>query len=253
MTQAAKMFIDGKWVGAANGATYAVPNPATEETIGTAPDATVDDMQRAIAAARRAFDEGPWTRSTRADRVRALTAIADGMERRKEEMRQLLIAEAGAALHHARRSRSSSRSSCCATTPSWRSRSTSRSRCRPRRPGPDGAAAQLRHRVPPAGRRLRAHPDLELPALRHRAEARAGARHRLHDGLQAVAVGAAHQPAARRDHRRGRPAARRRQLRHRAVERDRRGAGVRSRASTRSASPAASAPARRSWRRRRRR
>jgi acyl-CoA reductase-like NAD-dependent aldehyde dehydrogenase len=90
------MFIDGEWVEASNGATYSVPNPATEEPIGNAPDATVADMERAIAAAKRAFDDGPWPRSSRADRARVLTAIADGLERRKEEMRQLLIAEAGA-------------------------------------------------------------------------------------------------------------------------------------------------------------
>jgi aldehyde dehydrogenase (NAD+) len=91
-----KMLIDGAWTDAATGATYAVPNPATEETVGYAPDATVDDMRRAVGAARRAFDEGPWQRSTREDRARALLRIADAMERRKEEMRQLLIAEAGA-------------------------------------------------------------------------------------------------------------------------------------------------------------
>jgi len=91
-----RMLIDGKWCEASNGATYAVPNPATEEIIGTAPDATVDDMQRAIGAARRAFDEGPWPRSDRHERARVLTRIADAMERRKEEMRQLVIAEAGA-------------------------------------------------------------------------------------------------------------------------------------------------------------
>ena len=90
------MLIDGAWVEASNRATYDVPNPATEERVDTAPDATVDDMQRAIAAARRAFDDGPWPRTTPADRARVLTAIADAMERRKEEMRQLLIAEAGA-------------------------------------------------------------------------------------------------------------------------------------------------------------
>src|SRR5262245_64892243 len=93
---ASKMLIDGEWVSASNGATYAVPNPATEEPVGHAPDATADDMRRAIAAARRAFDEGPWTRATRDDRARAILRIADAMERRKEEMRQLLIAEVGA-------------------------------------------------------------------------------------------------------------------------------------------------------------
>ena len=91
-----KMLIDGCWVDASNGATYSVPNPATEEPVGSAPDATADDMRRAIAAARRAFDAGPWPRSSRHDRARVLTAVADGMERRKEELRQMLIAEAGA-------------------------------------------------------------------------------------------------------------------------------------------------------------
>ena len=93
---AAQMFIDGKWTGAASGKTYDVPNPATETTIGSAPDAGADDMQRAIAAARRAFDEGPWPRSTRHERARALLRIADALERRKEEMRKLLVEEAAA-------------------------------------------------------------------------------------------------------------------------------------------------------------
>src|SRR5437016_12652971 len=53
-------------------------------------------MRRAISAARRAFDDGPWPRTSHQDRARVLNAIADGMERRKEELRQLVIAEAGA-------------------------------------------------------------------------------------------------------------------------------------------------------------
>jgi aldehyde dehydrogenase (NAD+) len=93
---ARQMFIDGKWTPAASGKTYDVPNPATESTIGSAPDAGVEDVQRAIAAARKAFDEGPWPRSTRQERHRALMRIADALERRKEEMRQLLVAEAAA-------------------------------------------------------------------------------------------------------------------------------------------------------------
>jgi acyl-CoA reductase-like NAD-dependent aldehyde dehydrogenase len=91
-----RMFVDGKWTEAADGATYGVPNPATEESVGTAPDAGVEDMRRAIAAARRAFDDGPWPRSSPRDRARAIETVADGIERRKEEIRQLLIAEAGA-------------------------------------------------------------------------------------------------------------------------------------------------------------
>ena len=86
----------------------------------------------------------------------------------------------------------------------------------------DAAAARHRRAARHAGElllvyrqpvgRVRHDPHLELPRLRRRAEARARARHRLHDGLQAVAVRTAHQPVAGRDHRRGRPAAGRRQL-----------------------------------------
>ncbi len=95
------MLVDGRWVDATGGATYDVPNPATEEIVGRAPDATVEDMRAAIAAARRAFDEGPWPRTSPAERAAVIRRIADGMERRKEEMRALLVAEAGAtALTH---------------------------------------------------------------------------------------------------------------------------------------------------------
>src|SRR5262245_54547506 len=90
------MLIDGAWVEASGGAEYAVPNPATEATIGKAPDASVADVERAIAAARRAFDEGPWPRSTPRERARAIDRIADGVERRKEEFRAILVAETGA-------------------------------------------------------------------------------------------------------------------------------------------------------------
>src|SRR5690242_18920966 len=90
------MFIDGKWTPAASGRTYDVPNPATEQTIGSAPDAGVEDLQRAIAAAKKAFDEGPWPRSTPHERYRVLNRIADALERRKEEMRALLVAESAA-------------------------------------------------------------------------------------------------------------------------------------------------------------
>jgi len=86
-----RMYIDGKWVDAEGGATYALPNPATEQTVGIAPDATRADMKRAIAAARRAFDDGPWPRTSVADRARMLRRIHDVLERRKDEFRELLV------------------------------------------------------------------------------------------------------------------------------------------------------------------
>ena len=94
--RAGKLYIDGRFTDATGGATYHVPNPATEETIGHAADAGVADMAAAIAAARRAFDQGPWPTSSRDERARALLRIADVLERRKEELRALVVAEAGA-------------------------------------------------------------------------------------------------------------------------------------------------------------
>ena len=55
------MLIDGKLVHADNGATFANVNPATEEKIGDVADASRTEMRRAIAAARRAFDETDWS------------------------------------------------------------------------------------------------------------------------------------------------------------------------------------------------
>ena len=55
-------LIDGRLVGASNGATFENVNPATEDVIGVAADGTKEDMERAIAAARRAFDRTSWSR-----------------------------------------------------------------------------------------------------------------------------------------------------------------------------------------------
>src|ERR1700728_4100389 len=57
------LFIDGK-VCTGNAGTFPTINPATEEVLGVAADADVDDMSRAIDAARRAFDETDWSRNT---------------------------------------------------------------------------------------------------------------------------------------------------------------------------------------------
>jgi acyl-CoA reductase-like NAD-dependent aldehyde dehydrogenase len=97
-----KMYVDGKWSDAQDGKTYALPNPATEEEIAHVPDAGVADVERAVAAARRAFDEGPWPRTSLDERIALLRRIADIIERRKEEFRHVLVAAHGAeAVTHA--------------------------------------------------------------------------------------------------------------------------------------------------------
>ncbi|ORX03217.1 aldehyde dehydrogenase [Mycolicibacillus trivialis] len=89
-----KLLINGTLVdGGAGG--FATINPATEETLGTAADADAADMDRAIEAARRAFDDTDW--STDAGfRVRCVRQLRDAMRDHVEDLRELTIAEVGA-------------------------------------------------------------------------------------------------------------------------------------------------------------
>ena len=91
-----QMYVDGKWIGAGDGKTYTVINPATEEPVGLAPSANRHDMKAAIQAARRAFDDGPWPHMDKRERSRIVRQIADNLSKRKEELRKLVTAEAGA-------------------------------------------------------------------------------------------------------------------------------------------------------------
>jgi acyl-CoA reductase-like NAD-dependent aldehyde dehydrogenase len=92
-----QMYIDGRWIPADNGATFGVVNPATEDVFATAPDAGRDEMRRAIEAARRAFDDGPWPRMSPQERSRVIQQIADKLDSRRDRLRELLTQEAGAA------------------------------------------------------------------------------------------------------------------------------------------------------------
>jgi aldehyde dehydrogenase (NAD+) len=91
-----KLYIDGQWA-AASGGTYDIVNPATEAVVEKAPNATRADLERAIAAARRAFDSGPWRRTTVADRARIIDRLVTALEKRKDRLRELLVSTAGAA------------------------------------------------------------------------------------------------------------------------------------------------------------
>ena len=90
-----RMLIDGELVAAASGATYANVNPATEEEIGQVADAAAVDMERAITAARRAFDESDWAED-RELRKRALRQLQEGLAKERETLRPQIVAEVGA-------------------------------------------------------------------------------------------------------------------------------------------------------------
>jgi len=88
-------LIDGQLVDASNGATFDNVNPATEEVIGVCADGTKEDMDSAIAAARRAFDETSWS-SDPAFRKKCLHQLCEALAEAKEILRPIATAEAGA-------------------------------------------------------------------------------------------------------------------------------------------------------------
>jgi aldehyde dehydrogenase (NAD+) len=88
------MLIDGKLVEASGGKTFTNLNPATEEELGQVADASAEDMGRAIAAARRAFDETDWA-TNRSFRRHCLEQLHQALVAEREEMREQLILEVG--------------------------------------------------------------------------------------------------------------------------------------------------------------
>ena len=91
------LYIDGKWVPASSDEELATINPATEEVIGRVPQASTDDVDRAVAAARRAFDEGPWPRMSPRQRSDFLLRFTQTVADRRSALVDLIIAEAGSA------------------------------------------------------------------------------------------------------------------------------------------------------------
>ncbi|WP_419825761.1 aldehyde dehydrogenase [Sphingomonas sp.] len=81
-----RMFIDGVWCEPSTDAKIEIINPATEALYATVAEAQEDDINRAVAAARRAFDDGPWPRMTPRERAPYLQAIADGVNARGAEL-----------------------------------------------------------------------------------------------------------------------------------------------------------------------
>ncbi|HUI03390.1 MAG TPA: aldehyde dehydrogenase family protein, partial [Acidimicrobiales bacterium] len=88
-----QLFVGGKWVDASGG-TYDVVNPATEEVVGQAPEATVADALAAAEAARRA--QPAWAATAPRERQRLMAAAAEAIRSRAEELLPLVIAETGA-------------------------------------------------------------------------------------------------------------------------------------------------------------
>ena len=84
-----RMLIGGEWIGAADGETWSHIHPATGEHVADFPVATAHDVDRAVTAARHAFDEGPWPRIRAGERARTLHKIADAIRDHGAELLKL--------------------------------------------------------------------------------------------------------------------------------------------------------------------
>ncbi|WP_026694659.1 aldehyde dehydrogenase family protein [Peribacillus kribbensis] len=84
-----KFYVNGEFVESASGKTFTTPNPATGEVLATVFEGSEEDIDRAVRAARNAFDKGAWSRMSAASRSRLMYKLADLMEEHKEELAQL--------------------------------------------------------------------------------------------------------------------------------------------------------------------
>ena len=84
-----QLYINGKFVDSAGGKTFDTMNPATGEVLAKVAEAEAEDIDLAVKAARKAFDEGPWSRMSASQRSRLIYKLADLMEENKVELAQL--------------------------------------------------------------------------------------------------------------------------------------------------------------------
>ena len=97
-----KMLINGKWVEAASGKTFPTYNPATGEVLSRVAEGDREDINRAVDAARAAFDSGPWSKLPAAQRSLLIWRLADLIEKHAEEFAQLESLDNGKPLSVAR-------------------------------------------------------------------------------------------------------------------------------------------------------
>ena len=100
--QPIKMLIDGQWVEAASGKTFETLNPATGEVLARVAEGEAEDINRAVTAARKAFESGPWPKLTPSQRGRLLLKLADLIEQNTEELAQLETLDNGKPIRYSR-------------------------------------------------------------------------------------------------------------------------------------------------------
>src|ERR1700722_16496392 len=97
-----KILINGKWVDAASGKTFPTYNPATGEVLSRVAEGDKEDVNRAVKAARAAFETGPWSKITPSQRGRMIWKLGDLIEQHLEEFAQIESLDNGKPLTVAR-------------------------------------------------------------------------------------------------------------------------------------------------------
>lgn len=97
-----RLFINGEFVESKSGGTFQSINPFNQEVIATVARANAEDVQAAISAARRAFDEGPWPRMKREERSAMLKAVSDKINERQKDLIALEVADSGSTVRKAK-------------------------------------------------------------------------------------------------------------------------------------------------------
>ena len=96
------MLIDGEWVGASDGATFESVNPTTGQAWALIPEATAEDVDRAVRAAERAFSTGPWAAMTPSQRGKCLRKLGDLLADKSEDLGTVETIDTGKMLKETR-------------------------------------------------------------------------------------------------------------------------------------------------------
>src|SRR5438132_825831 len=99
--QPKKLFIGGRWVDSSGGKTFATYDPATGDELAKVAEANAEDVDRAVAAARKSFDRGTWRELPPAERAKVLWKIGDMIEERATELAQLETLDNGMPINDA--------------------------------------------------------------------------------------------------------------------------------------------------------
>jgi betaine-aldehyde dehydrogenase len=94
-TQKYQMYVNGEWVASNSGRTFPVYDPSTEEVIAEVPESNAMDVDRAVAAAKDAFENGPWASSTAQERGRVLFKLADAVRQNTAALAELEARNSG--------------------------------------------------------------------------------------------------------------------------------------------------------------